>query len=128
VSQQALSQRFLTFPAQLFERVFKELLPHLRQAWFSRTDRTEPESTLFARRCFEQIWIADSSTLEALFRKLKSLEVLPKGQLAGKMTVVINLVTRLPIEIGFDENPRASDTSWEKELLALVKPKTLLLR
>lgn len=43
------------------------------------------------------------------------------------MTVVIDLITRLPIEIGFDENPRASDTSWEKELLGLVKPKTLLL-
>jgi hypothetical protein len=127
VSQQALSQRFLTFPAELFERVFKELLPHLRQAWCSRTRRLEPESTQFARRCFEQIWIADSSTLEALFRKLKSLETLPKGQLAGKMTVVIDLITRLPIEIGFDENPRASDTSWEKDLLALVKPQTLLL-
>ena len=28
VSQQALSQRFLTFPACLFEKVFKDLLPH----------------------------------------------------------------------------------------------------
>lgn len=43
------------------------------------------------------------------------------------MTVVIDLITRLPIEIGFDENPRASDTSREKDLLALVKPQTLLL-
>ena len=127
VSQQALSQRFLTFPAELFERVFKELLPQLKQAWNSRTRRLEPESIQWTRRWFEQIWIADSSTLEALFRKLKSLETLPKGQLAGKMTVVIDLITRLPIEIGFDENPRASDTSWEKELLGLVKPKTLLL-
>ncbi len=33
VSQQAISQRFLTFPAELFERVFKQLLPELRQAW-----------------------------------------------------------------------------------------------
>jgi hypothetical protein len=43
------------------------------------------------------------------------------------MTVVMDLITRLPLEIGFDENPRASDTSWEKDLLALVKPQTLLL-
>ena len=62
VSQQALSQRFLTWTAELFERVFKELLPHLRQAWYSLSRRLEPESTQFARRCFEQIWIADSST------------------------------------------------------------------
>lgn len=107
--------------------MFKELLPQLKQAWEVRTRRLEPESIQWTRRFFERIWIADSSTLEALFRKLKSLEALPKGQLAGKMTVVIDLITRLPIEIGFDENPRASDTSWEKELLALVKPKTLLL-
>ena len=43
------------------------------------------------------------------------------------MTVVIDLITRLPIERGFDENPIAEDTSWEKELLGLVKPLTLLL-
>jgi hypothetical protein len=27
VSQQAVSQRFLTFPSELFEKVFKDLLP-----------------------------------------------------------------------------------------------------
>ena len=73
------------------------------------------------------MWIADSSTLEALFRKLKSLEDIPKGQLAGKMAVVIDLITRLPIEIQFEENPRASDTTFEGLILALVKPKTLVL-
>jgi hypothetical protein len=29
VSQQALSKRFLTFPSELFEKVFKEILPLL---------------------------------------------------------------------------------------------------
>ena len=33
VSQQAIAQRFLSFPAQLFERVFKQLLPELRRTW-----------------------------------------------------------------------------------------------
>jgi hypothetical protein len=47
-------------------RVFKELLPQLKQARSSRTRRLEPESIQLARRWFEQIWIADSSTLEAL--------------------------------------------------------------
>ena len=114
VSQQAVSQRFLSFPAELFERVFKELLPRLESAWHQRTQRLLPESLQFARDRFEHIWIADSSTLEALFRKLKSLEDIPKGQLAGKMAVVINLITRLPIEIRFKENPRASDTNFER--------------
>lgn len=37
VKQQALSQIFLTFPAVLFEEVFKELLPHLRNRWSLRS-------------------------------------------------------------------------------------------
>jgi hypothetical protein len=84
VSQQALSQRFLTFPAELFERVFKELLPHLRQAWYSRTVSTEPESIQFARRLFEQIWIADSSTLEALFRLPQKFRNSPQRSISRK--------------------------------------------
>jgi len=39
---------------------------------------------------FERIWIADGSTLEALFRKLKSLEDVKQGLLAGKMGVVMD--------------------------------------
>jgi hypothetical protein len=36
VSQQALSQRFLSFPAILFERVFHDLLPLLQARWHER--------------------------------------------------------------------------------------------
>ena len=127
VSQQAISQRFLTFPAVLFERVFQQLLPKLREAWQKRNRRPLPESVEFTLGKFERIWIADSSTLEALFRKLKSLEDAPLGQLAGKMGVVIDLVTRLPVEIWFQENPRASDTKFEEDILNLVTAQTLLL-
>ena len=99
VSQQALSKRFLTFPAYLFERVFKEILPLLEEKWHSRNSRPLPESVQFTLTKFEKIWIADGSTLEALFKKLKSLEDVPKSQLAGKIGVVIDLMTRLPVEI-----------------------------
>ena len=76
---------------------------------------------------FDKIWIADGSTLEALFRKLKSLEELKPGSLAGKMGVVIDLVTRLPVAIWWNDNPRASDTRFEENLLELVSAQTLLL-
>ena len=69
----------------------------------------------------------DGSTLEALFKKLKSLSDIPQGQLAGKMGVVIDLVTRLPVEIWFQENPKASDSKLEADILNLVSDKTLLL-
>ena len=60
-------------------------------------------------------------------RKLKSLEDLKAGQLAGKICTVIDLVTRLPVEIWFQTNPSASDTNFEALLLNLLPPKTLLL-
>ena len=127
VSQQALSQRFLSFPAILFERIFYEILPNLKSRWSARQHRPLPESIQFTLSKFDNIWIADGSTLEALFRKLKSLEEVKPGSLAGKMGVVIDLVTRLPVEIWFQENPSASDTRFEENLLQLVSAKTLLL-
>ena len=127
VTQQALSQRFLTFPAILFQRIFHEILPKLKTRWSARHNRPLPESVQFTLSKFDKIWIADGSTLEALFRKLKSLEEVKLGSLAGKMGVVIDLVTRLPVEIWFQENPRASDTRFEENLLQLVSANTLLL-
>ena len=84
VSQQALSKRFLTFPAELFERVFKEILPLLTEKWHKRNHRPNPESVQFTLTRFEKIWIADGSTLEALFKKLKSLEDVPCMTISGK--------------------------------------------
>ncbi len=135
VSQQALSQRFLTFPAVLFERIFIEILPTLKIRWSNRHNRPLPESVQFTLSKFENIWCADGSTLEALFCKLKSLEDVKPGTLAGKVGVlkdtashiVIDLVTRLPMAIWFLENPQASDTRFEDNLLELVSANTLLL-
>jgi hypothetical protein len=127
VAQQSLSERFLVFPAELFENVFKELLPQLQQNWKQRTQRQLADSVKFALNNFERIWIADGSTLEALFRKLKSLEDLKTGQLAGKICTVIDLVTRLPIEVWFHTNPAASETNFEALLMNLLLPKTLIL-
>ncbi|MEM1395800.1 MAG: IS4 family transposase [Cyanobacteria bacterium P01_A01_bin.83] len=127
VSQQAISQRFLTFPAELFEKIFKDLLPYFKSNWHSRSERKIPESVQFTLSKFEKIWIVDGSILEALFRKLGSLEDVPKGQLAGKIGTVIDLMTRLPVEIWFQENPRTSDTKFEDNILNLVTSNTLLL-
>ncbi|MEH1891870.1 MAG: hypothetical protein V7K92_21270 [Nostoc sp.] len=45
----------------------------LQLNWQQRTQRPLPDSIKFALGSFEQIWIADGSTLEALFRKLKGM-------------------------------------------------------
>jgi Transposase DDE domain len=127
VAQQSLSQRFLVFPAELSERVFKDLLPQLQLNWQQRVRRPLPDSVKFTLHNFERIWIADGSTLEALFRKLKSLENAKAGQLAGRICTVIDLVTRLPIEVWFHTNPAASETSFEALLLNLLSAQTLIL-
>ncbi len=127
VTQQALSQRFLTFPAQIFERIFKGLLPEFEQKWHNRKQRPLPESLQFARTKFARIWAGDGSTLEAIFKKLESLATVPTNQLAGKMGVVIDLVTRLPVEIWFESNAKASDMKFESQILNLVQSQTLIL-
>lgn len=127
VSQQALSERFLTFPASVFERVFHDLLPHLRDRWQARPQRPIPVSLNLALPHFERIWAADGSTLEALFRKLDSLADVPVGQLAGKICTVIDLVTHLPVQVWFHTQPLAHDTNFCQNLLDLATTKTLLI-
>jgi hypothetical protein len=127
VSQQSLSERFLVFPAELFERVLKDLLPKLKDRWEKREKRSLPPSVVVARQQFDNIWAVDGSTLEALFRKLKVLREVPGGQLAGKMCTIVDIVTRLPIEVWFSDQAQAHDTSFIPELLAFVPKKTLLL-
>ncbi|CDN16062.1 hypothetical protein RintRC_5771 [Richelia intracellularis] len=102
-------------------------MPYLRANWYTRNNRPRPESIQFTLSKFHRIWIVDCSSLEALFRKLKSLEDFPKGQLAGEKGAVIDFMTRLAIEIWFNENPRSSDVIFELYILILVTAKTLLL-
>lgn len=99
----------------------------MQKRWQQRVKRPLPVSINEALKHFDQIWAADGSTLEALFRKLKSLEDVPTGQLAGKICTVIDLTTRLPVEVWFHSNPKLNDTKFEADLLALVTTKTLLL-
>jgi hypothetical protein len=126
VSQQALSQRFLEFPSQLFERVLKELLPLLAQRSWQRK-RPVPDSVRWAMKTYERVWIVDGSTLEALFRKLESLQSVPLGHLAGKIAVVLDLVTRLPVEVWLESHPYYHDSRFGSRLLDLSPQKTLLL-
>ena len=59
VSQQALSERFLVFPAALFERVYKALLPELKKRWEERRQRPIPLSVRVASAHFDQILAGD---------------------------------------------------------------------
>jgi hypothetical protein len=124
VTQQALSQRFLTFPAAVLQRVLLDLLPTLRERWAVRR-RPLPEAVVCAQTTFARIFVVDGSTLEALFCKLKALQDVPPGSLAGKICTVIDLATRLPEQIWFTEAAQAHDTNFADEILAFAPAQTL---
>ncbi|MGL5075177.1 MAG: transposase, partial [Waterburya sp.] len=127
VSQQALSQRLLCFPASMFEKVLSELLVVLNQRWQQRQKRTRTLSVAHASQHFSRLWIVDASTLEALFRKLKSLETSLLGKLGGRICAVVDLQTRYPVETWFDSNPYQHESNFVSQLLALISEKTLLV-
>jgi len=83
--------RFLSFPAELFEHVFMTCC-HSYKHVGTKAKRPLPVAVKYAHKHFENIWIADGSTLEALFRKLESLQDAPQGKLAGKLCTVIDLL------------------------------------
>ena len=124
VSQQALSKRFLNFPAEIFKRVLMDLLPKLRERWAAR-QRPLPDSLVCAQKHFSHIFAVDGSTLEALFRKLRALQDAPLGVLAGKICTVIDLATRLPEQIWFTEQAQAHDTNFLDQIRAFAQPGTL---
>ena len=127
VSQQALSQRLLSFPASMFEKVLVELLVTLNQRWQARVKRTRPLSVIHASQHFERLWIVDASTLEALFRKLKSLETSPLGQLGGRICAVVDLQTRFPVKTWFESRPYQHESNFVPQLLKFIPGQTLLL-
>ncbi len=114
VSQQALSTRFLEFPASMFEQVLWALVGGVKRRWTHRVVRPLPASVaLWTFQRFDHIWIVDGSTLEALFRKLKSLQEQPIA-LAGKIYTIVDMASHLPVAMRFEENPNAADRNqWE---------------
>lgn len=127
VRQQSLSERFLIFPAAIFERVYKALLPELIRRWHERKARPLPPALKVAQSHFAEVLVADGSSLEALFRKLDALQDVASGKLAGKMCLIIDLLRQLPKELWFSEEAMTHDTSFTEQLLGLVSGKTLLI-
>ena len=64
VSQQALSERFRTFPASLFLRVLLAVLPVMHARWHSRK-RPLPPEIAWAQERYTGVSVVDGSTLDA---------------------------------------------------------------
>jgi hypothetical protein len=126
VSQQALSERFRTFPAILFLRVFLAVLPLMETRWKSR-QRPLPPEIAWAQERYTEVVIQDGSTLDALLRKVGLLRDAETNPLAGRMTALLDLCSRLPRHIWYEEDAQAHDQRFWPRILEVLKTGSLLL-
>lgn len=117
VAQSSLSDRFLTFPAELFEHVLYGVLAQLPERIARRT-RPVPAALASMRDRFTGLHAFDGTTLEALFRKLEALQERPDAPLAGHVMAVVDLITHLPAKLWYAADPVTNDKSFDAELLA----------
>lgn len=126
VSQQALSQRLTSLPAELFLNVLTAILPQMRERWVERK-RPLAKELEWAAKIYTDVLAVDGSTLDALIRKIGLLKDLPQNPLAGRMTTILNLCTRLPEKIWYESDPKAHDQRFWPDILAFLKAGNLLI-
>lgn len=126
VSQQALSERLRTFPAELFQRVLVDVLP-VMQARLQQRQRPVPAEIEWALQHYDRIWAVDGSTLDALMRRVGLLRDLPQHPLAGRMMAILDVSSRLPVHLWYTEDDQAHDQRFWEPIHAVLQPGTLLL-
>ena len=126
VSQQAFSQRLTSMPAQLFLNILLSVLPQMQQRWAER-QRPLPPEIAWALKQYSEIQAVDGSTLDALLRKIGLLKDLPHNPLAGKITALLNLGSRLPSHIWYESDPQAHDQRFWPQILAALQADSLLI-
>jgi Transposase DDE domain len=123
VTRQALSKRLMQIPVRYFAEIFEQVLEHLRQkplpvsslpGWSSLKDE------------FSVIWIADGSTLEELKKRLK-IQAGKGTVLAGKMMVIVDLLTHRPVFSWYTTGFTANDKQWVDSLLQKLPTGGLLV-
>lgn len=126
VSQSALSDRFLDFPAVLFERVLYRVLAHLPERLRRRTRPLSPLLKPLSER-FSALYALDATTLEPLFRKLEALQQRTGTQLAGHVSVVLDLLSRLPAKLWWNPEPHTNEKAVAQQVLDWLPQGSLLV-
>jgi hypothetical protein len=108
VSQQAVSERLRTLPAELFERIFEAVLPHLQARHQARTRPLTPVVAQ-ARMHFTAVLALDGSTLDALLRKVGLLKDQEQTPLAGRMAALLDIGSMLPHQLWYEADSQAHD-------------------
>lgn len=126
VSQQAISQRLRTFPPVLFLNVLVHILPIVHARWRARR-RPLPPVLAWAKKRYTAVLAADGSTLDALLRKVGLLRGQQQHPLAGKMMVLLNVCSWLPLTLWLNDNDKVHDQRFWPKILEAVPSGALLL-
>lgn len=126
VSQQALSQRLTSLPSELFLNTLMDVLPKAQYRWKERKRPLSAE-LLWAAERYTEVLAVDGSTLDALIRKIGLLQDLPEYPLAGRMTALLDLCSRLPKKIWYEKDQNAHDQRAWSDILSVLKAGSLLI-
>lgn len=126
VAQSSLSDRFLDFPAVLFERVLYRVLAHLPERF---RQRVRPLPTLLKGlpERFSAVYALDATTLEPLFRKLDALRETSSTQLAGHVTVAVELLSHLPAKLLWSPEPHTNEKALAQPVLEWLPKASLIV-
>jgi hypothetical protein len=123
VSRQALSKRLMQLPVRYFAQIFEQVLEHLCSKPAAPSSLPGWSSL---QEQFSAIWIADGSTLEELRKRLK-IQVGKGTVLAGKMMVIVDLLTHRPVFSWYTPEYKANDKQWVEHLLQKLPTGGLLV-
>lgn len=126
VTQQALSQRLTSLPSEMFLKVLLAVLPLMQQRWGER-ERPLPPEIAWAQQRYTEVAAVDGSTLDALIRKMGLLKDLPHNPLAGKITGLLNLCSRLPSQLWYEADPNTNDQRFWPQILSALQAGSLLI-
>ncbi len=126
VSAQAVTDRLGSLPAPLFANVCHAVLPQIHQRWQAR-QRPVPPALAWAQRHFTGVVALDGSTLDGLLRKTGLLREHVGTPLAGRMAGLLDVVTRVPRQLWYEDDSRAHDQRFWDRVVATLDPGVLLI-
>jgi hypothetical protein len=123
VSKQAVSKRFLNFPAEIFAALLKGVLEKAAERESSIELETRWQKI---RERFSAVWVADGSTLEELRKRLK-IDGDKGTRLGGKIMMIVSAFTATPVTVWYSENDKSNDKVWCDDLRAKLPKNGLLI-
>lgn len=126
ISQQALSTRLNTLPAELFAALWSEREPTLRQR---ASERPVAHGSVLSQLHpdYARVWVLDSSRLEAVFKKTEAVREQDKPVLGGTLTAVLDLGSHLPVHVWVEASARVNDRTFVPKLQEVTPPGTIVV-